>query len=73
MAIQTRLQGKMMKKYSIDLTFAKSAKLPVFGWVGEARNKEIAAQLAKMDAKMCGYAAEVQSVKFNTVVEEIAP
>jgi len=62
-----------MKKYSIDLTFAKSAKLPVFGWVGYASTKGIATQLAKIDAKMCGYSAAVKSVKFNTVVEEVMP
>ena len=63
----------MMKKYSIDLTFAKSAKLPVFGWVGYASTKGIATQLAKIDARMCGYPEEIKSVKFNTVVDEIAP
>lgn len=62
-----------MKKYSIDLTFAKSAKLPIFGWVGYASTKGIATQLAKMDARMCGFSAEVKSVKFNTVVEEMTP
>jgi hypothetical protein len=52
----------MMSKFSVDVHFPKSANCGVFGWIGEANDKNEAEQLAKRDAKNCGYAFLVKKV-----------
>lgn len=72
-AVKAAAETAVLKKYSVDLTFVKSAKCPLFGWVGTALNKCEAEMFARDNARRCGYSARVKSVKFNTVVDEVTP
>lgn len=52
-----------MNKYSVDIIFSKSANCGVFGWIGEAKDKNEAEQLAISDARACGFKGTIKTTQ----------
>ena len=52
-----------MSKYSVDIHFSKSANCGVFGWIGEAKDKNEAEQLAISDARACGFKGTIKATQ----------
>jgi hypothetical protein len=57
-----------MKTYSVDLTFVKSAKCPVFGTTLQAMDKIQAEKDARYWAQMNGYVAQVKKAEIKEVM-----
>jgi hypothetical protein len=52
----------MMSKFSVDVHFPKSANCGVFGWIGEAEDKQEAQDRAIADARACGFKGTIKVV-----------
>ena len=52
-----------MSKFSVDIIFSKSANFGVFGWVGEAKDKNEAKDKAIADARACGFKGTIKAIQ----------
>ena len=60
----------MGEKFSVDIYFPKSVNCCVFGWIGEAKDKTEAEQLAISDARACGYKSIIKKVYVRAANQE---